>query len=571
MIALTKVSGPFTAGEVLKRGATAIGATLGTEPSVDPQTVNDLLAAAAERYRADIGPVPGSGPLRGGAVLDGVVYAMRDNVGATAQAIYKATATGWQLVPLLHEIAFTGGSAEYLEGSMLSKGGVTATVKRVVLESGAWTGTAAGRLIITAPSGGAFTAGAAAGGGSCTLSGASSAISLLPGGKWQWRAYNFSGDPGRMRLYGCDGKNRPVEFDGQVLAPINTGMPANVPPQCIEVHRNHLFLAFEGSVQSSAPGDPYRWSPINGAAELTAGDAVTGLLSVAGAETSAALLVSCRNSTFVIYGYGQSDWSMVNLSRTAGARDNSLRQLFGVLAFDDQGCRTISTTQAFGNFQFDTNTDRIRVIAAGFVPAASLVDAVNGRYKVFRSDGYGLVGAQAKKGMAWLPIKLAHDVNITIEGEIGGVPCLFFGGSDGYLRQMDRGRSFDGQAINAWLRVAYADLGSPMSRKAFRRLELEVRGESTGAIRAQCDFSLGDISISPTPVQAGRFQGPANYWDLGSWDVGEWDGAYATRLRLRCEGTGTSVSLLVNSSSASELPHELLGFLVTYIKRRNER
>lgn len=70
----------------------------------------------------------------------------------------------------LWTIAFTAGSSEYVPGETLTQGGSNAIVKRVNLTSGAWTGTAAGTMIIT-PGTGVFTAGAAAGGGACTLSG----------------------------------------------------------------------------------------------------------------------------------------------------------------------------------------------------------------------------------------------------------------------------------------------------------------------------------------------------------------------------------------------------------------
>lgn len=80
-------------------------------------------------------------------------------------------------------IAFTAGSSEYVAGESLVQGATTATVKRVILTSGAWgTSNAAGEMIIT-PGSGVFVAGAALGGGACTLSGP--AVSLEPFGRWQ--------------------------------------------------------------------------------------------------------------------------------------------------------------------------------------------------------------------------------------------------------------------------------------------------------------------------------------------------------------------------------------------------
>lgn len=80
-------------------------------------------------------------------------------------------------------ISFTAGSSEYVAGESLVQGAVTATVKRVILSSGAWgTSNAAGEMIIQ-PVSGVFAAGAAAGGGACTLSGP--AVSMPALARWQ--------------------------------------------------------------------------------------------------------------------------------------------------------------------------------------------------------------------------------------------------------------------------------------------------------------------------------------------------------------------------------------------------
>src|SRR6185369_13971017 len=53
---------------------------------------------AANNYRADIQAVPGSGPVRGVWYYNGTVYAFRDNVGATACAMYASSTVGWTLI-----------------------------------------------------------------------------------------------------------------------------------------------------------------------------------------------------------------------------------------------------------------------------------------------------------------------------------------------------------------------------------------------------------------------------------------------------------------------------------------
>ena len=106
----------------------------------------DWLFLAAEEYRSDILVVPGSGNMRGVHVFAGDVYAFRDNAGATFVDMYKATSSGWVLQVLGEKISFDAGITEFLEEETLTgAGGTTSTIKRVVLQSGAW-GTAAAEV-----------------------------------------------------------------------------------------------------------------------------------------------------------------------------------------------------------------------------------------------------------------------------------------------------------------------------------------------------------------------------------------------------------------------------------------
>ena len=77
---------------------------------------------AIEAQRALIAAVPGSGSIRGVWVYKGIVYAFRDNVGATACLMYKATAAGW--VAVATPVLTAGGSYEFVNYNFT---GATAT------------------------------------------------------------------------------------------------------------------------------------------------------------------------------------------------------------------------------------------------------------------------------------------------------------------------------------------------------------------------------------------------------------------------------------------------------------
>lgn len=189
-MAVTKVTGAFDYTGAVAVGATPIGTAVTPNVVLTSKTAAQLLSATADIYRTDIGAVPGSGAILGVVAMAfssvDHVYAFRANVGNTAVNIYKATSSGWTQVPFFNLVAFTAGSGTAADADTLTQGGVTATIQRVVWSSGSFAGgTAAGNFVVTNPAGGNFAAGAAttSSGAAITLSGAQTAITLLPGGK----------------------------------------------------------------------------------------------------------------------------------------------------------------------------------------------------------------------------------------------------------------------------------------------------------------------------------------------------------------------------------------------------
>ncbi|HQS38574.1 MAG TPA: hypothetical protein PK571_10140, partial [Methylotenera sp.] len=253
-IVFTKSSGNFQSGENIE--VSSVVKAVANDTAVEGGAPTQLLNAqyrnlAADEYRNDIQAVPGSGDVLGVHRYNGKVYAFRNNVGATAAEMYESSTGGWVKVELGYEIEFTNASGSLADAQTLTQGGVTATINRVVMETGTLlSGTNTGRLIITLPSGGNFAAGAAttSGGGSLTLGGAETAITMAPSGRYEIINNNFGGLAGAIKMYGVSGVHRAFEFDGTVYVPIRTGMVSDTPTH-ITAHLNYLFLGFNGSAQ----------------------------------------------------------------------------------------------------------------------------------------------------------------------------------------------------------------------------------------------------------------------------------------------------------------------------------
>lgn len=575
---VAELIGAFVPGETLRIDTGPIGVNdLGSSPTADED--NQYSEMAANYRRSMIGAVPGSGPVRGVHVYKDQVYAFRDNPAGTACNIYRATGLGWSAITLGMELAFnTGGATPVVVSDTLvgATSGASGVVQRVVLESGAWdTTNAAGRFVFTAITG-TFQVGEVLRVGGVNRAVATAVqgqISLLPGGKFRIVNHNFSGSADTLRMYGCDGVNRGWEFDGQTLIFVRTGMEADA-PEHVAAHKSHLFFSFKGSLQHSAPGQPFKWSVILGAAELAAGDQIVGLLPVPGNEDSGALAIFCRSRTLVLYGSSVQSWQLSNFSSTTGALVNTIQLLGTPIYLDDLGITTLAQTAAFGNFERAALSKDIKPqLDAKFqLACASVIIRKKNQYKLFFSDGTGYTVTFRDQKMAGImPFDLGRKVECTVEGEIAGEPRVFFGSSDGVVYEMNRGRSFDGAPVEHSLRLGFNHAKSPRMRKRYRRAIVEIEPKSAASISIQPEFSYGTTDIGSPAAREIPVPGKGGRWSEALWSQFYWSAPEYVALRIPLEGTGTNVSFAFYGRSAVEKSFTIQSVMLDYTPRRMER
>jgi hypothetical protein len=556
-LVITKISGTFVSGEILNVAA-APQATTTSAAIVDGASTPLLHAQyknlAADQYRADIAAVPGSGNVLGVVSFAGVRYAFRNNIGATAAAIYKSSGTGWTAVTLYNELSFTAGSgAAPAEGATLTQGAVSATLKRIVLTSGSWAGAnAAGRFIIANPSGGNFVAGAFTAGVAATASGVQTAITLSPSGQYEFWIENFGGAVNSRRIYGCDNVNRGFEFDGDVYVPITTGMTVDAPNH-VCVHKMHLFFSFGASVQHAGPGTPYIWSVVLGANEIGMGDTVSGFMPQPGSEATGALAIYTRNRCSILYGTSLANWNLVPYRDELGAISGTIQNVGYTVFLDDPGVTNFTTTQAYGNFAHSAlswrirtwmNTQRTKAISSCIVRDKS-------QYRLFFSDQYALfVTFNGKKVVGMMPIFLAHQVKcIWSAEESDGAETIFFGSTDGYVYQMEKGTSFDGADIEHYLHLVFNFSRSPRINKHYRKGSLEVKGSGYATFSFSYELGYADANIAQPGSETVTLSLAPGSWDTGSWDVGVWDGQTLVPSTVDMGGSAENVSLMLYGKS----------------------
>ena len=577
----TKSTGAFLTGEDISVSSVVQATVTSPYPSFNLTLKQqaEYRSLAADIYRADISPVPGSGPIRGVLELASTVFAWRDNAGGTAMAIYKSSPTGWTNVPLGYEIAFNTGTAEIFDGNVITGAvsGKTATVKRVVLESGTWAGgNAAGRLVFASATG-AFTTGEilkVGGANKATATATQSAITLLPGGRVETVLGNFGGTSTELRAYGCDTVNRGFEFDGETYVPINTGMATDTPAH-VAVHKQHLFFSFATSVQFSAIGDPYQWAPLLGAGELVIPEIVTSFVIQPGDQTTGAMAIYSDNYTYILYGTDSTSWNLASYNTGAGGKPYSGQNLSQTYVFDNRGVITLQATLSYGNFDSAAVTLNIRPfteLRRNLVTASGL-NRTKAQYRVFFSDGYGLYVTIANGQMLGaMPVRFPNPVTCACESQDSLTnETMFFGSTNGHVYALDVGTSFDGEIISAKLSMNYNSENTPRMLKRYRRGSFEVTGTSYCEFDFAYDLAYSSAYISQDSAQSYVANFAPNNWDSIYWDSFIWDGGTLFPTNVEIRGTGENILLHIISESNYFDSFTINSVILHYTLRRGLR
>lgn len=553
-----------------------------------PSDSDDAATIAARR--AAIAAVPGTGPVRGVQVFDGHVYAFRDHADGDGR-MYRDSATGWEQMTFGSVLNFDTGTVEFLEGETLVGGtsGATASIERVVLRSGAWSGTATGYLVLSNVSG-TFQAAETitdSAMGSADATDAQAAITLAAGGYYDFTTHNFYGAAKRPRLYGVNGQGNGFEWTGEVLSPILTGTAAGVladvsyllaangdfilaangdsiilrgefdRPMWVRHFQNHLFLGYEsGSLINSSIGEPLEYITTTGAGEVSFGEAITGLL----ASAATALVIFGRNKIDYLTGTDADTFLLQSISDSAGAVPYSAQLMDSPTYLDDGGIRKLSTTSAFGDWRMGTVSQMVEPLMkakrdAGVGVAASMKVKGKDQYRIYWDDGSGVILYIGRKDPEVMPIKLTIDVFCACSGEvsIGAGDRLFVGADDGYVYELDRGRSFDGAAIAAYLRLVFNSIGSPTQNKVFKKASIDVLCEDDidVGLAFDIDYAAGlGASQVDVDVAAGSTMITTDVYD----DI-DWTQPVQGRLEKHIAGFGLNIAVTLITEAADKRPH----------------
>jgi hypothetical protein len=341
------------------------------------------------------------------------------------------------------------------------------------------------------------------------------------------------------------------------------------------VHKNHLFFAFGESLQFSAIGEPYKWTPLLGAGEISLNGLITNLLVLPGNQTTGALGIYTRNDTTVLYGTSSDNFQLSTFNSGTGGLPFTAQNMDQAYVLDDRGVMNMNTSLNYGNFESNALTLRIRPFmqARRNLATASVLNREKGQYRIFFSDGSAIyMTFNGSKVLGIMPIQMVNATTCCVEGETpDGASTSFFGSTNGFVYRLDAGTSFDGAAIPANINLVYNSIKSPRILKRFRKASVELTGDSYAEIAFGYDLGYRSVELEQASGAVYSNDLRSSYWDEMVWDNFVWDGRDISPSEIELMGTAENLGIQISSVSAIIKPFTVNNIIVHYSMRRGLR
>ena len=302
---------------------------------------------------------------------------------------------------------------------------------------------------------------------------------------------------------------------------------------------------------------------------------ITNLIPLPGDQSSGALGIYTRRDTSVLYGTSSSNFALSTFNTGPGGFAYTAKNMDSAYVLDDRGIMQLGTTLNFGNFLPASLTMNIRPFLddRSNLATAATVSREKGQYRVFFSDKKALYMTILNgKLLGTMPIEFQHEVKNVVEGERSdGTTAIFFGSTDGYVYELDRGTSFDGLNIDANFALVYNYTKSPRIRKRYRKASVEMTGEGYAEIGFGYDLGYrSDFISQPVPAPYTSDLRKA-YWDEFFWDQFVWDTNEVSPTEIEVTGTAENMGIFITSTSDQFPSFTVNNIILHYTPRRGIR
>lgn len=378
---------------------------------------------------------------------------------------------------------------------------------------------------------------------------------------------NFYATTGLEAMYWVDGVNKCRSYNvaAGVATITNTGMGALDKPILIAAHNDYLFLGYRGgSLQYSVLGAPADWSTPG---EIGVGEELTNL--IAGVKGS--LIIYMENSTKVLAGAVEADFSLETFSKQSGGRWNTAQRAFGtVYVVDDRGLTTLTAVDAYGDYAANSLSQKFKRSLFKSPIVNTTVSRDMNQYRVFLADGSAVfVSFNGTELKGATTIEYNRVIGPIASGDINGEATIVFGSDTGFLYKMDSGTSFDGEEIFCAMSTPYFHYGSPRNNKALKRATVEVRGGKDQVFATRVFFDYSELDVTPgiwneTSVYSDGIL--TSIWGVSIWGDFVWGkmSEATNRLHMYLQGVGTNFSYRILSRERYRPQHTIQNIISDY-------
>ena len=394
----------------------------------------------------------------------------------------------------------------------------------------------------------------------------------LNSGVYRFCQANFKGSSNSKEVIGVDGVNKAFRFNGTDFTEIEGPITPDAPIDCEVLPSQVLLLAYRnGSFVYSAVGDPTKFDPTDGGGEIACADEIAKMQM----QANNSCAIFCRHRTYILYGSSEADFTLENLSKTTGAIASSVQSIGDSIYLDDRGLTRLDRVQAFGNFEMATISQLIDPLLNKYTDrvTASIAIKDKNQYRLCFDDGTGLILTfYGKEVSGFSTFHLGKVVRCIYAGEDErGREVIYFGSDDGFVYQLEKGVTFDGDPVPFVCRPAFYNFRSVDVKKRFRKLIVEADTVGRATINVAPDFDYSDPD-NPWHIPSQTIvMGGGGYWDQGTWDESRWSSASVFTFDTYIDGVARNMTFAISGNAINEPPHILNSFIVHYSPRSRRR
>jgi hypothetical protein len=136
---------------------------------------------------------------------------------------------------------------------------------------------------------------------------------------------------------------------------------------------------------------------------------------------------------------------------------------------------------------------------------------------------------------------------------------------------MDKGRSFDGEALPYHLRLPFAHMGGPQLLKRWHKAIIEYDSPSNITLKVTGEIDYADPAEPALAEQSIPAVGGGGFWDTITWDQFFWSSPVEGKMEIWIDAIGESLSLLLGGNEANDEPHILQGITLVFSVRGVKR